>query len=232
MLFYYLTLAAGLIVTTGFLFSRSKGAGVKNLFFKMASSLCFLLTAVFAVIANPNIASYGVLIIMGGILGLCGDVTLDLKFIYPKDNSAYLRSGFIFFAIGHIFYSGAIIWYNRLDWRWVLAAIAVAVVVAVANTLSGKMLKLDFGKYRNIVIFYSSFLAATALLSVFAAVVTGTAAMIVFAVGAVLFLLSDVVLCFTYFGKGWDKAPHIFINHLLYYAGQFLIASSIAFIGK
>ena len=53
---YYFTLAAGLIVTAGFLFSRSKGASVKNLFFKMASSLCFLLTAVFAVIANPNLA--------------------------------------------------------------------------------------------------------------------------------------------------------------------------------
>lgn len=232
MLFYYLTLAAGLIVTTGFLFSRSKGASVKNLFFKMASSLCFLLTAVFGVIANPNLASYGVLIIMGGILGLCGDVTLDLKFVYPKDNHAYLNSGFIFFAIGHIFYSGAIVWYNQLKWWWVLACAAAAVVVAVANTLSGKMLKLDFGKYRNIVIVYSSFLAATAFISILAAVVTGTVAMIVFAVGAVLFLLSDVVLCFTYFGKGWDKAPHIFINHLLYYAGQFLIASSIAFIGK
>ena len=229
---YYLTLAAGLIVTAGFLFSRSKGASVKNLFFKMASSLCFLLTAVFAVIANPNLASYGVLIIMGGILGLCGDVTLDLKFIYPKDNNEYLRSGFIFFAIWHIFYCAAIIWYNQLKWWWVLVCIAAAVVISVANTLSGKMLKLDFGKYRNIVIIYSSFLAATALISILAAVVTSSVAMIVFAVGAVLFLLSDVVLCFTYFGKGWDKAPHIFINHLLYYAGQFLIASSIVFIGK
>ncbi len=70
------------------------------------------------------------------------------------------------------------------------------------------------------------------MISILAAVVTSSVAMIVFAVGAVLFLLSDVVLCFTYFGKGWDKAPHIFINHLLYYAGQFLIASSIVFIGK
>lgn len=229
---YYLTLAAGLIVTLGFLFSRSKGADVKNLFFKMASSLCFLLTAVLAVIANPDISSYGVLIIMGGILGLCGDITLDLKFIYPKDNNEYLRSGFIFFAIGHVFYCAAMIWYNQLTWWWVLIAVAAAIVVAIANTLSGKMLKLDFGKYRNIVIVYTSFLASTAFISILAAVVTGSAAMIVFAVGAVLFLLSDVVLCFTYFGKGWDKAPHIFINHLLYYAGQFLIAASILFIGK
>lgn len=229
---YYLTLAAGLIVTVGFLFSRSKGASVKNLFFKMASSLCFLLTGVFAVIANPNIASYGVLVIMGGILGLCGDVTLDLKFVYPNDSHAYLNSGFIFFAIGHIFFCGAIIWYNELKWWYIFACVAAALVIAVVNTLSGKMLKLDFGRYKVIVTLYSAVLASTALISILAAIVTGSVAMIVFAVGAVLFLLSDVVLCFTYFGKGWDKAPHIFINHLLYYAGQFLIASSIVFIGK
>ena len=54
--------------------------------------------------------------------------------------------------------------------------------------------------------------------------------MIAFAVGAVLFLLSDVVLSFTYFGKGWDKPVHIFVNHLLYYAAQFIIASTIVLI--
>lgn len=230
MTLYYLALAAGIIVATGFLFSRSKGASIKNLFFKMASSLCFLLTAVCAVIAKPDAAAYGVLLIIGGALGLCGDTTLDLKFIYPKDNNEYLRSGFIFFAIGHIFYNAAIIWYSNMKWWWVLICIAGAVIVAVLNALSGKMLKLDFGKYRNIVILYSSILAATAIISILAAFVTGSTAMIIFAVGAVLFLLSDAVLSFTYFGKGWDKPVHIFINHLLYYAAQFLIASTIIFI--
>ncbi len=227
---YYISLAAGLIVAAGFLFSRSKGASIKNLFFKMASSLCFLLTAVCAVIVNPGASAYGVLIIMGGILGLCGDAALDLKFIYPKDNNEFLRSGFIFFAIGHIFFNAALIWFNRLKWWWVLICIAAAVIIAVINAFSGKMLKVDFGKYRNIVILYSSILAATAIISVLCAVVSASKAMIIFAVGAVLFLLSDVVLCFTYFGKGWDKPVHIFVNHLLYYAAQFLIASTILFI--
>lgn len=230
MTLYYLALAAGLIVAAGFLFSRAKGASIKNLFFKMASSLCFLLTAVCAVLANPGASAYGGLIIMGGILGLCGDAALDLKFIYPKDNNAYLRSGFIFFAIGHLFFNAALIWLNQLKWWWVLICIAAAFVIAVLNALSSKMLKIDFGKYRNIVIMYSTVLATTAIISVLSAVVTGSVAMIIFAVGAVLFLLSDVVLCFTYFSTGWDKPVHIFINHLLYYAAQFLIASTIVFI--
>ena len=229
---YYLTLAAGIIVSVAFLFSRSKGVSVKNLFFKMGSSLCFLLTAVFAVIANPDNSFYGVLVLMGGILGLCGDVTLDLKFIYPKDDNEYLRSGFIFFAIGHIFYCGAIIWLNKLTWWWVLIGVAVSAVIAVVNTLAGKLIKVEYGKYKKIVTMYTFFLAATTVISIIAAILTGSTAMIVFAVGAVLFLLSDAVLCNTYFGKGWDKPIHIFINHLLYYAGQFVIASTIVFVGK
>lgn len=230
MTLYYLSLAAGIIVTVAFLFSRSKGASIKNLFFKMASSLLFLLTGVCAVIANPSASAYGVLIIMGGILGLCGDTTLDLKFIYPKDNNEYLRSGFIFFTIGHLFFNAALIWVNQLKWWWVLICLAAGIIVAVLNALSGKMVKIDFGKYRNIVIMYSSILATTMFVSILSAIVTGSTAMIVFAVGAVLFLLSDAVLSFTYFGKGWDKPFHIFLNHLLYYAAQFLIASTIIFI--
>ena len=90
---YYIVLFIGLVVSTGFLFVRSKGASVNRLFFKMTSSLCYLLTAVFAVIQNPDMSNYGILIMMGGVLGLAGDVALDLKFIYPKDANEYLKAG-------------------------------------------------------------------------------------------------------------------------------------------
>ena len=50
------------------------------------------------------------------------------------------------------------------------------------------------------------------------------------AAGAVSFLLSDAVLNFTYFGRNWDKPIHLFVNHLLYYAAQYLIAASIIFV--
>ncbi len=40
---YYFTLAAGLIVTAGFLFSRSKGASVKTCFSKWHQAFAFCL---------------------------------------------------------------------------------------------------------------------------------------------------------------------------------------------
>ena len=53
---------------------------------------------------------------------------------------------------------------------------------------------------------------------------------ILMTVGAVLFLLSDAVLSNTFFGRGKDKKHHLFINHFLYYAGQYLIAASVLFV--
>ncbi len=50
------------------------------------------------------------------------------------------------------------------------------------------------------------------------------------AVGSVLFTLSDAVLSNTFFGRGKDKPHHLFINHFLYYAGQYLIAASVLFV--
>lgn len=227
---YYLTLGLGLVVTTGFLFSRSKGATINNLFFKMVSSLFFILTAVCAVILNPKALVFGALLIMGGVLGLCGDTALDLKYVYKKDSHPYLISGFLFFLVGHIFYSGAVIWYNKLELKAVLISAVVSLVVGAGAVMSGKIMKLDYGKYKLISFLYASFLTMTTVVSIWSAVLGHEKSMILMAVGAVLFLLSDLVLSNTYFGEGWDKPVHIFVNHLLYYAGQFLIASSIMFL--
>ena len=100
--YYYVSLAAGLIVSTIFLFFRAKGANIKNLFFKTASSLCYLLTMAFAFIENPEFPVYGAFLMMGGALGLCGDIALDLKCIYHQDANEYLKAGFLFFLIGHL----------------------------------------------------------------------------------------------------------------------------------
>lgn len=228
--YYYYTLAAGLVVSIAFLFSRAKGASVKNLFFKSASSLCYLLTSVFAVIANPNNPVFGTFIIMGGALGLVGDIALDLKCIYHKDANDYLKAGFLFFLVGHIFYTSAIVHQIQFELWWVIVCIAISVVVACASVFSANIMRVHYGKYRRIVLLYVIFLTMTTVTSILAAFVTRSKSMIIMAIGSVLFLLSDVVLNFTYFGRGWNKPIHIFINHFLYYAGQYLIASSIIFL--
>lgn len=227
---YYIVLGLGLIVSFIFCIERSKGFSLKNLLFKTTSSLCYLLTAVFALLENPSATTYGSLIIFGGALGLCGDISLDLKGLYKKDQSTYLRAGFIFFLIGHIFYTSAILYSIHFKWWQIVVCIIAAILVSVGNTASAKIMKIHFGAYRKIVFGYVVFLAMTLVFGIAAAIISGfEKKFVVLGVGAVCFTLSDVILSSTYFGKGWDKSYHYFINHFLYYAGQYLIASSILF---
>lgn len=227
---YYITLGLGLIVTTVFLFKRSQGANITNLILKTVSSVAFLLTAMVAIMLNPETLNYGVLILMGGALGLIGDIVLDLKCIYLEDADKYLYAGFSFFLAGHVLYNIAIVMLNGLKWQQVIICIAISILIGTITVLTSKTMKIEFGKFKLIVLAYSSLLVLTSATSILSAFLTGDVSMIILAIGAVLFLLSDLVLSFTYFSKGWDKPVHIFVNHLLYYAAQFLIASSIMFI--
>lgn len=227
---YYVVLSFGLIVSFVFCIQRRKGFSLTNLMFKCASSLCFLLTSVFALVSNSSAHIYGSLIIFGGALGLVGDMSLDLKGLYKQDEGTYLRAGFIFFLIGHLFYSGAIIHSIKMKWWIVLICFALSVIISVLNIASSKIMKVDFGEYKRIVFLYVVFLTFTMLLAIATVLLSHfEKKYVLLTIGTVCFTLSDAVLSTTYFGKGKDTGFYYFINHFLYYAGQYLIAASVMF---
>lgn len=85
-------------------------------------------------------------------------------------------------------------------------------------------MKLDFGKFAVHALLYGFCLMFMSALGIGLAIVAGTRELIVFAVGMVLFLLSDMVLTTMYFGgKPRDKVLCT-VNHALYYAAQITIA--------
>lgn len=230
-MFYYIVLAVGVVVSLVFCYQRRLGFSIKNLLFKSVSSLCYLLTAVFALIHNSDAYTYGSLIIMGGALGLVGDILLDLKGIYKQHESTYLKGGFIFFLVGHIFYTCAVIYSLKIKWWLVLISAVVSAVVGIATVAMANVMKVHYGAYRRIVAVYVAFLTMTTVTSILAAVISKfQKGYILMAIGATLFLLSDLVLSGTFFGRGKDKPQHLFINHFLYYAGQYLIAASVMFV--
>ena len=227
---YYIVLAVGLVVSFIFCYQRRLGFSIKNLIFKSVSSLCYLLTAVFALIGNPSAFTYGSLLIMGGALGLVGDILLDLKGLYKQDEAIYLKGGFIFFLVGHVFYISAVIFSVKPAWYIVLIGAVISIIVGISTVAMANVMKVHYGKYRRIVAIYVAFLAMTTIMSAAAAILSHfSKAYILMTVGAVLFMLSDVVLSGTFFGRGKDKPRDYFINHFLYYAAQYLIASSILF---
>ena len=117
-----------------------------------------------------------------------------------------------------------------MKWWLVLIAAVISAVIGILTVLSANIMKVHYGAYRRIVAFYVAFLAMTSVISVIAVFATHfQKAYVIMAIGSILFLLSDAVLSNTFFGRGKDKPFHLFINHFLYYAGQYLIAASVMF---
>lgn len=227
---YYIALPIGIIVSLAFCIKRADGFSMGNTIFKVVSSLCYIITAVFAMFSNPDMHLYAGLIIFGGVLGMLGDIFLDLKGVYPQDKKTYMYGGFISFLIGHIFYFSAIIYASKMAVKWIVICVLISIAFSIGNLFISKILKQDFGEYKAIVTAYVIFLAMTMIVSIVAMFQSHfSKEYIVLAVGSVMFTLSDVILSGTYFGQNQDTKFHYFINHFTYYAAQYLIASSILF---
>lgn len=214
-----------------FCWFRTKKANVYSLMLKTISSVCFLLCAIFA-IKTVGSSSINLLIVAGLVMGLIGDILLDLKIMYPQDDRQYFVAGTTSFAIGHFFYFMAVCLYNNavlpanLGWN-ILAAVGVAIVLTLAIILPSKKMGLNFGKNIYMVVMYSFVLTFMVALSV--AIAIFNPIFWIFAVGMILFFASDLVLSLQYFGGKTEKV-FVWINHILYYLAQVMLAFSILYL--
>lgn len=227
---YKLTLVFGFAATLLFLVVRVRKAGIPGLIAKSIASFFFLATACAALAANVQQHFFGILIILGLLCGLLGDLWLDLKWIYPADNDTYLYAGFYSFLVGHLFYVTAI--FLHYEWSPVTLALSVGLALAGAalSIALEKVMGLDYGKCRLTCLVYGFMLMLTTSSSIIAASATGETVWMVMSAGSVLFLASDLVLSGTYFGTGKNTPALVVLNHALYYSAQYVIASSILFL--
>lgn len=226
----------GAVFLVSFLVNFNKKRTVFGVFNKTAVSVFFILTAFLATvdrleIGNDSITKFGLLVIVGLVFGMLGDIFLDQKWVYPKDDKKYLYAGFGVFGVGHVFYITALALTAQLKFTQVLLGCCVGLVVAVANVFIEKFSDQDFGEFRPVVTVYSLLVGSTPGVALIAAIATkGEPAFIVFTVGAVFFLVSDIVLSPMYFSKGKNTPLNFVINHLTYYIGQYMFALSIMFL--
>jgi hypothetical protein len=231
-LVYWIALVLGIAATILFLVVRVRRGGLPGLFAKAVASVLFIATACAALAANMDQYRFGLLMVMGLTGGLLGDIWLDLKWVYVEDKDAYLYAGMYSFFTGHLFFITAIF----MSYAWTPASLAISIVAALVGAavslLMEKPMKMDYGTFGPTCFLYGFILMMTTASSIVAAIATGETVWIVMSVGSVLFLLSDLVLTGTYFGKGKNTPAYVVINHALYYAAQFVIASSVLFLGN
>ena len=104
-------------------------------------------------------------------------------------------------------------------------------LLAVGAGLMEKINKnLDYGEFRVITLVYALFVAATMFCSMNGFFLFGhSKKFLILMIGSILFVASDLVLSSIYFEKGKNTKVNVIINHTLYYAAQFLFASTLLF---
>jgi uncharacterized membrane protein YhhN len=225
----FLLIFLGAIALTLFLIFRDRKGSVKALLFKTLTSFLFIAVAFASFMVNPGqgVAEFAMLIMMGLISGLIGDILLDLKIMYRESSSLYQHGGMVAFLVGHIFYLAALIIYFGFNWMPVIIALVLAVIIGL---VSKYILKFNFAEHTINTYAYSFVLSYMMTQACYAAITQGyTACTVLLAAGAILFLLSDLVLVMTYYDNK-DSRPFIAVNHVLYYAAQFTIALSILYL--
>lgn len=229
MSFYpYLIIFMGAIALTLFLISRDRRGSVQALLIKTLASFLFISVAFTSFLVNPNpgIATFAMLIMMGLVCGLIGDIVLDLKIMYRESSSLYQHGGMLAFLVGHLFYLAALLLFFSFNWVPLVIALVLAVIISL---VSKYLLKFNFAEHTVDSYAYSFFLSYMMTQACYAAITRGfTASTVLLAAGAILFLLSDLVLVMTYYDNR-DSRPYISVNHILYYAAQYTIALSILY---
>lgn len=222
-------LTVGVAVTLLFLVFRIREGGLKAMFIKALASACFIGTAFVAFAYKRGHFEYCVLMILGFIFSLMGDIWLDLKYVYKQHSHIYTYAGFLCFILGHIFFIPAIFFeYNELKWQYFIITAVACGVFAVSSVLIEKPLGLKYGRYKMITVVYSLFLSGTMFSAIGGLVYNGfSKRFIALAVGSVLFTLSDLVLSNIYFKEGGNTKANVVINHILYYSAQFIFASTL-----
>lgn len=214
-----------------FCWFRTEKPTVYSLVLKTAASICFIMCAIFAINA-VEAGNINLLMLAGLVLGLVGDILLDLKIMYSSQSNEYFIAGTSAFAIGHFFYFLSAILFNNaivpthLPWN-ILISFGVAIILTLGIIFSSKKMGLNFGKMLYIVIFYSFVL--TFMVSFTVSIAIFSPIYWIVAVGMILFFLSDLVLSMQYFGGNTAKSM-VYLNHVLYYLAQLCLAFSILYL--
>lgn len=217
---YALLCIVCLLMATLLLFRERDGFYVQAVVFKALASLCFVLLG-FLCAWHVNWAKPAKLIVTGLLLGAAADVLLNLRQVFREAGQTIFLVGILVFLSGHIVYLAAVLPRCPAPVPTALAAAALTAVLMwwIFRRITAKKAFKVFGIVYIGAIVFLNCVAITNLI----ADASGFNRM--FAAGAFLFLVSDIVLILNTFGPE-NRFSLRFVNLGLYYAGQLTIALS------
>lgn len=201
-----------------FLYAESRKQYVTAVVLKGLASLCFV---ILGSTSSPG-GHTARMIVLGLIFGFVADILLNLRMVFQEKGQLIFLVGILVFLTGHIFYLAAVAPLAQKPIVCIILGmiLTVLLMIWIFKQITAKMAFKVFGVV---------YIGAIMLLNCFAIsnLITDPSAFTgIFAVGAVLFLISDIVLILNTFG-GEFKQKLRNMNISLYYAGQILIALSL-----
>lgn len=204
---YLITLSLLLIITY-----ENKRATLR-LTLKMLTSFIFVAIAALGFKSHTSHLAYAYFLLAGLILSTAGDLLLGLSHRAPIKDNPILLSGIFTFALAHIAF---IISFITLDQFSLFPLMIIPLIITGLFVILTAHAPFDLGKFRLPIILYS-FIISTML------VITLNTGIPYVIIGASLFVISDIILCFVFIYR--RKYPILSVcNLLLYYLGQLCLA--------
>ena len=222
--YIYLLILLGLVLQALFIKIEHDERYLLADILKGSASLIFVLIGYQAFLVTNN--AFNRLFLYGLIFGMIGDILLNLRYVFPKHGQKIFLVGILAFLIGHILYLLALIPQARHVWIWYCIAIgalaAICLLIYIFRTMEVKPAFKIFG------VFYLGAVFIMTVIAIGIAIFVPNRRSVLYAIGAILFTASDVVLIFNTF-SGVTKFSMRIANLSLYYLGQILIACSMFF---
>lgn len=213
-----------LLLMIVFIYFEKKEQYIFAVILKGLASLSFVLLGYWCARATAN-TEFAKFVKIGLILGLIADVLLNLRFVFKEKGKIVFLIGILVFLSGHVLYLCALVpTVNNIVIPLVVGIILTFIMIKWIFSLieAQKAFKIFGIFYIGTIVIMNCFAIANLIQD------PTNIRYIIFAIGALLFLISDVVLIINTFGKVTRFALRI-TNLSLYYLGQMLIAFSLLF---
>ncbi|MBP5331645.1 MAG: lysoplasmalogenase [Lachnospiraceae bacterium] len=164
-------------------------------------------------------------VVTGLVLGAIGDVFLNIRYLTKKYEQLFFIGGIISFFMGHVMYLISMIPYCDQTAFVLIAGITITLVLYVLTwrTIKANKVLMVFGAIYIPGVVFMAVAAMGNLISV------QNTNRVIFAIGALFFLVSDIILIFNTFGPK-HRFPLSALTLVLYYIGQSLIACSVGYL--
>ena len=229
---FWIILAISVVVTAIYTAKRNTTVKISDLAIKIAASCLFVAVGIAAIISNPDVnLTYGLMIVMGGVFGILGDIFIELKWIDKEKGDSFFTFGFVTFMIQHVLLVAAVFIHYPMTWLNALVCFVAPVVVLIVSGFAAKITKMYMGKFKVIANSYGALASMTFSVGFMTMTTYGMElSQIIFFVGGVLFFVSDLILSQIFFTKNGCTRLFVVLNHITYYGAQILIAASLFFL--